>query len=81
MRTTIAAVLFAVLAAAGCKDKPSLAQLEKLKEEACACQDKACADKVEKKAEKLLTDDALKAHGDKGIEIAFGVAGCLARYQ
>ena len=44
-----------------------------------ACKDKGCAEKVEKKADKMLTDSAIKKHGEKGMELAFGVAMCLAQ--
>ncbi len=82
MRTHMMALLFALTTTtAACGSKASLADLEKLKEEACACKDKACADKVEKKADKMLTDDAIKAHGEKGMNLAFGIAMCLAQAE
>lgn len=82
MRTTMTALLFSLTAlVAGCgDDKASLADLEKLKTEACACPDKGCADKVSKKADKMLTDATIKAHGEKGMDLAFGVAMCLAKH-
>jgi hypothetical protein len=76
----VTALLLSLVAACG-KDVPSLAAMEKIKTEACACKDKACADKVEKKADGVLTDEAIKKHGDKGMEVAFGIAMCIARYQ
>jgi hypothetical protein len=79
---TIITSLFLVTAAAACgSDTASLADLEKLKTEACACKDKACAEKVSKRAEKMLTDDTIKKHGEKGMDVAFGVAMCLAQYE
>lgn len=83
MRRHIIALCFALTTTtvAACGGKASLADMEKLKTEACACKDKACADKVEKKADKMLTDDAIKSHGEKGMELAFGIAMCLAQAQ
>lgn len=80
MRTQMMALLFALTTTTvACGSKASLGDIEKLKTEACACKDKACADKVEKKADSMLTDDAIKAHGDKGMNLAFGIAMCLAQ--
>jgi len=82
MRTTIAALLLSLtaLTAACGSDKASLADLEKLKTEACACTDKACSKRVEQKADKMLTDSTIKAHGEKGMDLAFGIAMCLAKH-
>ena len=71
----------ATLTAACGDDTASLADLEKLKTEACACKDRACADKVEKKADKVLTDETIKKHGDKGMSLAFDIAVCVAQHQ
>jgi hypothetical protein len=69
-------------ATAACgSDVASLSDLENLKKEACACKDKACADKVEKKANGMLSDEAIKKHGEKGMDLAFGVAMCIAQHQ
>lgn len=82
MRFSMIALLFALTTTTiACGGKASLEDLEKLKAEACACKDKACAAKVEKKANDMLTDDTIKSHGDKGMEIAFDVALCLAKAQ
>jgi hypothetical protein len=84
MRNKIISALFISLlsttAACGSKEA-SLADLEKLKTEACACKDKDCAKKVEKKADGMLTDDTIKKHGEKGMELAFGIAMCLAQHE
>ena len=79
-RMFITALLLSLAAACG-KDAASLADMENLKKEACACTDKACADKVEKKADGMLTDEAIKKHGEKGMDLAFGIAMCLAQHQ
>lgn len=79
-RALITALLLTLVAACG-KDVASLADIEKLQKEACACTDKACADKVEKKADGVLTDEAIKKHGEKGMEAAFGIAMCIAKHQ
>ena len=71
-------VMSTLLALGACGGKGS-EKLEKLKDEACACKDKACAEKVEKKADKMLSDATIKKHGEKGMELAFGVAMCLAQ--
>lgn len=84
MRRHLTALLFALttttVAACG-GGKASLADIEKLKTEACACKDKACADKLEKKADGMLTDETIRSHGEKGMELAFGIAMCLAQAQ
>ena len=82
MKRTITTLLLSLITlSAACGDKASLGDIEKLKKEACACTDKACADKVEKKANDMLTDDVIKKHGEKGMELAFGIAACLAKHQ
>ncbi len=79
-RMTIISLVMSLVAACG-GDVASLSDLENLKKEACACTDKACADKVEKKANGMLSDEAIKKHGEKGINLAFGVAMCIAQHQ
>ena len=80
MRTHMMALLFAFTSmTVACGSDASLGDIEKLKTEACACKDKACADKVEKKADKMLTDSVINKHGEKGMQLAFGVAMCLAQ--
>ena len=70
-------LLGALVTACG-KKTASIDDMQKLKDEACACKDKACADKVSKKADDVMTDDAIKAGGDKAMGLAFDIAGCLA---
>lgn len=79
-RSIITALVLSLVAACG-SDVASLSDLENLKKEACACKDKACADKVEKKANGMLSDEAIKKHGEKGMDLAFGVAMCIAQHQ
>jgi hypothetical protein len=81
MRTHMMALLlaFTSFTATACGGEASLGDIEKLKTEACACKDKGCAEKVEKKADKMLSDATIKKHGEKGMELAFGVAMCLAQ--
>jgi hypothetical protein len=66
-----------VFTAAGCKDKKlSKGDLVKLKEEACACQDKSCADKAMKK----LEDGASDSWGDEEIGLGMEIAFCTAKF-
>lgn len=75
---TITTFLALVLGAAACGDKTaSLDDIEKLKTEACACKDKACAEKLEKKVDEMLTDATIKKHGEKGMSLAFDIVACI----
>jgi len=47
-KTLVAFIAVGSLALVGCKKKPSVEELTKIKEEACACADKACAEKIDK---------------------------------
>lgn len=73
-------LLVAVLVLAGCKKAPTLEELTKLKEEACACKDLPCAQQVSDKIEA-----ALKAVGheedldDKQIAELMQAGMCTAR--
>lgn len=71
----------ALLASACGKKTASVDDMQKLKDEACACKDKKCADAASKKADDMMTDDAIKAGGDKAMSLAFDIAGCLAEYS
>jgi hypothetical protein len=59
------------------------AELEKLKDEACACKDKACATAVAKKLEKAM--DSIKEpsnqkDAEKMLGAALGASACLAKH-
>jgi hypothetical protein len=71
----------ALLTSACGKKTASVDDMQKLKDEACACKDKKCADAVSKKADDIMTDDAIKAGGDKAMGLVFDIAGCLAAYD
>lgn len=79
MRIKTITMFFAlVLGAAACGDKTaSLEEIEKLKAEACACKDKTCAEKLDKKAEGMLTDATIKKHGEKGMGLAIEIVMCI----
>ena len=72
-------LLLAVLLCA-CKQKPTLEQLTKIRDEACACPDRACADKVSQAMEAALRgfDDASDLD-DKTQHIVMDTAMCLAK--
>ncbi len=79
---TIPVTILAALSLAACgKSTASVADIEKLKNETCACQDKACAEAANKKAESMLTDDAIREGGDKAMGYAFDIAACLAKFD
>jgi hypothetical protein len=80
MRTTLFAVIaVASLAFAGCHKKPTADELTKIKAEACACADKACAEKIDKQMDKLLEGLDEKDLDDKAMSIAMDIAICLAK--
>lgn len=56
-------VISVALALGACGSKGS-AKLDKLKDEACACKDKACAEKVNKEMDSAM-EDLAKEFGDK----------------
>lgn len=61
----------------------TMKELESLKKEACACTDKACADKVAKKFEsktKDMKDPSSEADKKKAVELVFETMGCLAKH-
>jgi hypothetical protein len=76
---SVAGLGLAIALAAGCKSKPSVEQLEKLKTEACACADKACADKVTKTMEEVLGGATTDDLDEKSMSIAMDVAVCLGK--
>jgi hypothetical protein len=73
-------VLVLLLALAGCKKGPTLEELTKIKDDACACKDLACAQKVSDRMESLLksvgSEDELD---DKEIAQITQAAMCTAR--
>ena len=68
-----------VMALGGCKSKPSAADLEKMKTEACACTDKACADKVEKKMTDALDGVSAGDLDEKSMALTMEIAVCLGK--
>lgn len=57
----VVSTLLALTAACGSKGSD---KLDKLKDEACACKDKACAEEVNKKMDSAM-EDMVKEFGDK----------------
>ena len=82
MKKLIIAFAFSV----GCGGGGSAGELGKLKDEACACKDKACAEAVDKKLEAEIEklsgkgepDDATKK---KIVEVMLEAGECLAKHQ
>lgn len=62
--TKIIGVSFSVLLALGACGGGGSAKLEKLKDEACACKDKECAQAVNKKMDDAV-EDLMKEYGGK----------------
>ena len=80
MRTTLFVLIAAAsLAFAGCKKKPNVDDLTKIKTEACACADKPCAEKIDKQMEKLLDGLDEKDLDDKATSVVMDIAMCLAK--
>lgn len=78
MRTTMLAIV-ACLALAGCKKKPTIDELTKLKEQACACTNKECAQKYSDQMEKMFGGVEEKDLDDKMVSIMMDIATCVAR--
>jgi hypothetical protein len=79
MRKLILVSLLA-LGFAGCS-KPSLADLKKLKEEACACKTVECGNKAEKKLEDLLGNATEDDVGKEGMSVSIDVMMCAKKAQ
>lgn len=75
-------LLISLLAAGllGCS-KPSLADLKKLKEEACACTTVECGKKAEKKLEDLLGSATEDDVGKEGMSVSIDVMMCAKKAQ
>jgi len=79
MRQILLAI--ALVLAVGCTKKVSVAELKKLKEEACACKDKACAERVNKKVEDTIGNATEDDVGKEGMGVAMDIAMCLAKAE
>ena len=79
MRHIIAIAL--VFSLFGCGKKVSVAELKKLKEEACACKDKSCAEKVQKKVEDAVGNATEDELGKEGKDVVLDLAMCLGRAE
>ena len=80
MRTTLFTIIAAAsLAVTGCHKKPSAEDLTKIKDEACACTTKECAEKIDKQMEKMLDGLDEKDLDDKTTSLAMDIAMCLAK--
>jgi len=64
MKKTLLGISTVLLLSLGACGKGGVGNLEKLKDEACACKDKACADEVNKKLDEAVMDLA-KDYGGK----------------
>ena len=65
----------------GCGKKVSVDDLKKLKEEACACKDKTCAGKVQKKVEDKVGNATEDDIGKEGMSVAMDIAMCLGKAE
>lgn len=73
-------ILLVIALLSGCKQKPTLEQLNKIRDEACACPDRACAEKVSEKLESALHGfDDKSDLDDKTQGIVMDTAMCLAK--
>ena len=77
MRQTLLAI--ALVLVVGCSKKPSVAELKKLKEEACACKDKACAERVNKKLEDTVGDASEDDVGKEGMDATLDAVICIEK--
>jgi len=82
-------LVIAFVFAAGCSKGANVDQLNKLKEEACACKDKACGDAVNKKlddaVEQMAKDMGGKepdeATAKKLMEVMTEAGQCIAKLK
>jgi len=82
-------LVIAFVFAAGCSKGANVAQLDKLKEEACACKDKACGEAVNKKlddaVEQMAKDMGGKepdeATAKKLMEVMTEAGQCIAKLK
>lgn len=65
------------LAACGGKKSPTQAELDALKTEACACKDKACAEKIDQRMYDLTGNLDEKDFDDKAVSTMMEIAGCV----
>ena len=70
-----------VLASAACGGKGDVDELRKLKEDACACKDKACAEAVNKKLDDKMSKmkEPSKEDADTIAQLMVGAGLCIAK--
>lgn len=79
MRKLLFVALFAA-SLVGCS-KPSLSDLKKLKDEACACKTVECGNKAEKKLESILGNATEDDVGKEGMSVSIDVMMCAKKAQ
>jgi recombinational DNA repair protein (RecF pathway) len=69
--------------AAACGSSGDIGDLEKLKDEACACKDKACAEAVDKKLNAKLEKmkEPSKQDADTAAQLLAGAGMCIAKHM
>jgi hypothetical protein len=75
------ALVLAALLAAACSHDPAIDALHDLKEQACACRDAPCADRVLAELGKRQADLRESKQPDKARRLGEEVIDCLARAQ
>lgn len=81
MRTlVIGAVLLALTSGCSKKKAPSVDEMKKLRDEACACTDFACADKVDKKIASALEGLEAEDLNEEQTAVMTEAAMCVVRH-
>jgi hypothetical protein len=75
MRLVLASLI--LLAACGGKKTPDLSQLDAIKAEACACKDKACAEKIDQRMDELTQGLDEKDFEPRAVSTMLEIAGCV----
>jgi len=71
------ATSLALAAACGGKKSPTQDELDAIKTEACACKDKACAEKIDQRMDALTGNLDEKDFDDKAVSTMLEIDGCL----
>ena len=79
MRRIIGITFLLAAASAGCSHKPTVEELTQIKKGACACQDKACAEKYDEKMVSLLSGVTEDDLDEKTMSLTLDIAACTGK--
>ena len=83
MKKLIALTFTLVVSIAACGGNKDIEEIRKLKDEACACTDKACADAVNKKLDAKIESmkEPSKEDVDTVTQLMAGAGLCISKHQ